>query len=47
MQVARDLIANGQIDAPSLVTHRFGIDDFDSAIELVGDEEAIKVAVVP
>lgn len=47
MQVARDLIANGQIDAPSLVTHRFGIDDFDSAIGLVGDEEAIKVAVVP
>lgn len=46
---ARDLIASGKIDAGKLVTHKFGINQFNEAVAVQGDPStgAMKVVIMP
>jgi len=41
------LIADGRVDVASLVTHRYSVDQIDTALATAGAPEALKVAVVP
>jgi threonine 3-dehydrogenase len=44
---ARGLIRSGAIDLSSLVTHRFGLSEFERAFELMASGESGKVMLVP
>lgn len=46
-ETALHLIASGKIDAASMVTHRFPLQEVHDAIGTVGSRDAIKTAVVP
>lgn len=45
-EVALNLLAAGRIDARSLITHRFGVDDALQAFDEAGRGSALKVALV-
>jgi len=46
---ARDMMQSGKIDGKKLVTHTFGLDDFNHAVNVQGDPSsgAMKVVIVP
>ncbi len=46
---ARDLIESGKINADALVTHKFGLADFNRAVEVQGNPSsgAMKVVIIP
>ena len=46
---ARDMIQSGKIDGKKLVTHTFGLDDFNHAVKVQGNPSsgAMKVVIVP
>lgn len=46
---ARDMMYSGKIDGKKLVTHTFGLDDFNKAVKIQGDPSsgAMKVVIVP
>lgn len=43
--LALDLIASGKINAPSLISHRFPLEDFKAAVATAEQGSAIKVAI--
>lgn len=43
---ARDYLTSGKIDAAALVTHTFGIDDFNEAVAVQGDPQSGAMKVV-
>ena len=43
---ARDLIESGKINADALVTHKFGIADFNRAVEVQGNPSSGAMKVV-
>ncbi|MFZ2655246.1 MAG: alcohol dehydrogenase catalytic domain-containing protein [Victivallales bacterium] len=43
---ARDLIESGKINADALVTHKFGLDDFNKAVEVQGNPASGAMKVV-
>lgn len=46
-QQAMGLLESGRIVVDPLVTHRFGLDDYDQAVETISAPDAIKVAILP
>lgn len=44
---ALDLVASGQVDVEPLVSHTFGLDDFEQALELVRRGQTVKAQIVP
>lgn len=46
-QTAVDMVASGQIDVKSLITHRFKFEEAEKAFELVkkGQEDVLKVVI--
>lgn len=45
-EIALNLLASGRVDASSLITHRFGVDEALGAFEVAGGGGALKVALV-
>lgn len=45
-EVALNLLASGRMDAKTLITHRFGVDEALQAFEVAGRGTALKVALV-
>lgn len=41
------LISTGEVDLSSLVTHTFGLDEFDQALAAVRERQGIKIALTP
>lgn len=46
-QQAVGLIESGAIDTARLVTHRFGIDEYEDAVDMINHPQALKVAIIP
>ena len=46
-QQAIGLIESGAIDTARLVTHRFGIDKYEEAVDMISHPMALKVAIIP
>lgn len=47
MSEALRLIASGEIDARSMITHRFGIEEFGDALRVAKEGSCIKAVIVP
>lgn len=45
-ELALNMLASGQIDATSLITHRYGVADSLEAFDVAGSGDAIKVAIL-
>lgn len=41
------LVATGAVDTAKLVTHRFDLDQFEEAVDMINHPQALKVAIVP
>lgn len=46
-QQAISLIESGAIDTGRLVTHRFTVDQYQDAVDMISDPQALKVAIIP
>jgi L-iditol 2-dehydrogenase len=46
-QQAIGLVESGTIDTAALVTHRFGVDRYAEAVDMINDPSALKVAIIP
>ncbi|MGV8876303.1 MAG: zinc-binding dehydrogenase [Rhodoglobus sp.] len=46
-QQAVDLIERGAIDTARLVTHRFSVDQYEEAVDMINHPDALKVAIIP
>jgi L-iditol 2-dehydrogenase len=46
-QRAIALVESGAIDTAKLVTHRFGLDGYHEAVDMINHPEALKVAMIP
>lgn len=46
-EYAARLVAEGKLDLGSLVTHTMRLDEYDRAVEMLRDREAVKVAFLP
>lgn len=46
-QQAISLIESGEIDTARLVTHRFPIDQYEDAVDMISHPQALKVAILP
>lgn len=44
---AVELIASGRVDVGSLISHRFGLDEFVDGVRVAGETSAMKVAITP
>jgi L-iditol 2-dehydrogenase len=47
LQQAIGLIESGAVDTARLVTHRFNIDQYHEAVDMIDHPEALKVAIIP
>lgn len=46
-QQAVDLVERGAIDTARLVTHRFTVDEYEEAVDMITHPHALKVAIIP
>jgi L-iditol 2-dehydrogenase len=46
-QKAIEMIELGHIDTAKLVTHRFSLDEYEQAVEMITHPDALKVAIIP
>lgn len=46
-QQAIGLIESGAIDTARLVTHRFAVDQYEDAVDMINHPQALKVAIIP
>ena len=46
-QLAIGLIESGAIDTARLVTHRFAVDQYEDAVDMINHPQALKVAIIP
>jgi L-iditol 2-dehydrogenase len=46
-QQAIGLIESGAVDTARLVTHRFTVDQYEAAVDMINHPEALKVAIIP
>jgi len=44
---AVNLIESGAIDTARLVTHRFAVDEYEDAVDMINHPQALKVAIIP
>ena len=46
-QLAIKMIELGEIDTAKLVTHRFNLDEYEAAVEMISNPNALKIAIIP